>query len=179
MARRKEAHGGGHGWFVTFADLMGLLVSFFGMLVAFSNQDSKKVQAVTGSMREAFGVQTTARYSGVIEVDGVSLRSHIKNAAHISPEESSVTPTPDHQGSSFKVDKAFSLATASLRQALHDLPELNETSRHIMVEETKEGLNIDIVDQDGRSMFPEGSREPYERTRYLIQKIAGPLKAAL
>ena len=27
MARRKEAHGGGHGWFVTFADLMGLLVS--------------------------------------------------------------------------------------------------------------------------------------------------------
>ena len=41
MARRKEAHGGGHGWFVTFADLMGLLVSFFVMLVAFSNQDSK------------------------------------------------------------------------------------------------------------------------------------------
>ena len=30
MARRKEAgHGGGHGWFVTFADLMGLLVSLF------------------------------------------------------------------------------------------------------------------------------------------------------
>ena len=28
MARRKEAHGGGHGWFVTFADLMGLLVAF-------------------------------------------------------------------------------------------------------------------------------------------------------
>ena len=179
MARRKEAHGGGHGWFVTFADLMGLLVSFFVMLVAFSNQDAKKVQAVTGSMREAFGVQTKARYSGVIEVDGVSLRSHIKNAAHISPEDSSVTPTPDEQGSDFKVDRAFSLATASLRQALHDMPELNELSKHIMVEETKEGLNIDIVDQDGRSMFPEGSKEPYERTRYLIQKIAGPLKAAL
>src|SRR5271166_209875 len=140
MARRKEAHGGGHGWFVTFADLMGLLVSFFVMLVAFSNQDSKKVQAVTGSMREAFGVQQNARYSGVIEVDGLALRSHIKNAAHISPEDSSVTPTPDKQGSSFKVDKAFSLATASLRQALRDLPELSEASKHIMVEEAKEGL---------------------------------------
>ena len=57
MGRRKEAHGGGHGWFVTFADLMGLLVSFFVMLVAFSNQDAKKVQAVAGSMRDAFGVQ--------------------------------------------------------------------------------------------------------------------------
>jgi len=46
-----------------------------------------------------------------------------------------------------------------------------------MVEETKEGLNIEIVDQDGRSMFPEGAKEPYERTRVIIQKLAGPLKA--
>ncbi|MGB7254390.1 MAG: flagellar motor protein MotB, partial [Xanthobacteraceae bacterium] len=53
MARRKEAHGGGHGWFVTFADLMGLLVSFFVMLVAFSNQDQQKLQIVAGSMRDA------------------------------------------------------------------------------------------------------------------------------
>lgn len=35
MSKKKAAaHGGGHGWFVTFADLMGLLVSFFVMLVA-------------------------------------------------------------------------------------------------------------------------------------------------
>ena len=26
-------------------------------------------------------------------------------------------------------------------------------------------------------MFPEGAKEPYERTRKLIQKLAGPLKA--
>ena len=26
-------------------------------------------------------------------------------------------------------------------------------------------------------MFPEGSKEPYERTRHLIEKLAGPLKA--
>ncbi len=71
MARRKEAHGGGHGWFVTFADLMGLLVSFFVMLVAFSNQDAKKVQAVAGSMREAFGVQNLVRNSGLVESQGL------------------------------------------------------------------------------------------------------------
>ena len=53
------------------------------------------------------------------------------------------------------------------------MPELTEASKHIMVEETKEGLNIEIVDQDGRSMFPEGSKEPYERTRRIIEKLAG------
>ncbi|WP_425532607.1 flagellar motor protein MotB, partial [Stenotrophomonas maltophilia] len=31
MAKKKKggAHAGGHGWFVTFADLMALLMSFF------------------------------------------------------------------------------------------------------------------------------------------------------
>ena len=183
MARRKEAHGGGHGWFVTFADLMGLLVSFFVMLVAFSNQDQQKLQIVAGSMRDAFGVQTNVRYSGIIEVDGLPTRPKLKNAAHIQPEDASATPTPDENahereyGGRFQNDQAFALASASLRQALQDMPELTEASKHIMIEETKEGLNIDIVDQEGRSMFPEGSKEPYERTREIIKKIAGPLKA--
>ncbi len=183
MARRKEAHGGGHGWFVTFADLMGLLVSFFVMLVAFSNQDQKKLQIVAGSMRDAFGVQNNVRYSGVIEVDGLPTRPKLKNASHVDPEDASATPTSDEQdhkrehGAVLKNDQAFALAAASLRQALQEMPELAEASKHIMVEETKEGLNIDLVDQEGRSMFAEGSKEPYERTRRIIEKLAGLLKA--
>src|ERR1700732_2295907 len=97
MARRKEAHAGGHGWFVTFADLMGLLVSFFVMLVAFSNQDQQKLQIVAGSMRDAFGGQDKVRYSGVIEVLGLPTRPKLKNAAHIPPEEASANPTPDER----------------------------------------------------------------------------------
>ena len=183
MARRKEAHAGGHGWFVTFADLMGLLVSFFVMLVAFSNQDERKLQIVAGSMRDAFGVQTNVRYSGVIEVEGLPTRPKLKNSAHIPPEDASATPTPDAQdhqrdfGAKVQNDRSFALAAASLRQALQEMPELAEASKHIMVEETKEGMNIEIVDQEGRSMFAEGSKEPYERTRRIIEKLAGPLKA--
>src|SRR6266849_460315 len=183
MARRKEAgHGGGHGWFVTFADLMGLLVAFFVMLVACSNHDQQKLQIVAGSMRDAFGVQQNVRYSGIIEVPGLPTRPKLKNAAHIPPEEASANPTPDEHernradGARFKEDRAFALAAASLRQALQDMPELTEISKHIMIEESKEGLNIEIVDQDGRSMFPEGSKEPYERTRRLIEKLGTPLK---
>jgi chemotaxis protein MotB len=164
---------------------MGLLVSFFVMLVAFSNQDARKMQAVAGSMRDAFGVQTDARESGIVESNGLPTRERLRNAAHIRPEDSSITPTADEHGSDFRngqgsgVDDehAFALAAASLRQALADMPELTEASKHIMVEESREGLDINIVDQDGRSMFPEGSKDPYERTRELIQKIAGPLKA--
>src|ERR1700733_14348778 len=155
MAKKKrgDAHGGGHGWFVTFADLMGLMMSFFVMLVAFSTMDNNKLKIVAGSMRDAFGVQTDVRYSGIIESDALPTRPKLK------------------------VDREFMLASASLRQALQDMPELTEISKHIMFEETKQGLNLEIVDQDGRSMFADGSKVPYERTRRLIEKLAAPLKA--
>src|SRR5450432_1669828 len=185
MAKKKrgDAHGGGHGWFVTFADLMGLMMSFFVMLVAFSTMDNNKLKIVAGSMRDAFGVQTEARYSGIIESDGLPTRPKLKNTAHISPEDASNTPTPDEQersknaGARLKVDREFALASASLRQALQDMPELTEISKHVMFEETSQGLNLEIIDQDGRSMFADGSKEPYDRTRRLIQKLAIPLKS--
>jgi len=185
MAKKKrgDAHGGGHGWFVTFADLMGLMMSFFVMLVAFSTMDNNKLKIVAGSMRDAFGVQTEVRYSGIVESDGLPTRPKLKNAAHIPPEEASANPTPDEQersrtaGAKLKVDREFALASASLRQALQDMPELTEVSKHIMFEETSQGLNLEIVDQDGRSMFADGSKVPYDRTRRLIEKLAAPLKA--
>jgi len=184
MAKKKRggAHGGGHGWYVSFADLMGLMMSFFVMLVAFSTMDNNKLKIVAGSMREAFGVQTEARYSGIIETDGLPTRPKMKNTAHIPPEEASNTPTPDEQerfrtaGARLKTDREFALASASLRQALQDMPELTEISKHIMFEETSQGLNLEIVDQDGRSMFADGSKVPYDRTRRLIEKLAVPLK---
>ena len=184
MAKKKRAEEhGGHGWFVTFADLMALLLSYFVMLVAFSNQDSDKLKIVAGSMRDAFGVQTQSRFSGIIESDGLPTRSRLKNTSHVPPEEATNNPTPDQEdkfkiaGMRMKTDREFALASASLRQALQDLPEISELSKHILFEETKQGLNLEIVDQDGRSMFADGSKQPLERTRRLLQRLAAPLKA--
>src|SRR5882757_3827135 len=129
MAKKKrgDAHGGGHGWFVTFADLMGLMMSFFVMLVAFSTMDQNKLKIVAGSMRDAFGVQSESRYSGIIESDGLPTRAKMKNTAHISPEDASNTPTPEEKerehinGAKLQIDREFALASASLRQALQDM----------------------------------------------------------
>ena len=187
MARKKkgEAHGGGHGWFVTFADLMGLLVAFFVMMVASSTQDKQRLQIVAGSMREAFGVQQTKRNAGIVEIDGLPTRPRLKNLdKSIKPEDSSATPTPDDKSSQNNYgssrsgnEGAFALASASLRQAIQNMPEIAEISKQVMIEETKQGLNIELVDQNGSSMFPEGSKEPYERTRRLVQRLSAPLKA--
>lgn len=184
MARKKgAAHSGGHGWFVTFADLMGLLLSFFVMLVAFSTPNSKKQQIVAGSMRDAFGSQKHTRTTGIIETDGVPVRSTIKHMMKVSPDLAADQTSPYANiqrdtvaNGTFLSDRGFTSAAASLRQALQELPEISEVSRNVVVEETAEGLDIQIVDQEGRSMFPEGQALPYERTRKVLAALAPTLR---
>jgi chemotaxis protein MotB len=178
LARKKRGGGhGGHGWFVTFADLMALLMSFFVMIAAYSTQDQKKLQLVAGSMRDAFGVTRESRYAGIIEQDGIPTRVRLKTPQQIPPEKSSDQTKPvdsdlKDDGVSLAHNRAFALAAASLRQAMQEMPEIAELSKNIVIEETKDGLNISLVDQDGRSMFPEGSVQPYDRTRRVLEKIA-------
>lgn len=182
MARKKGGGHGGHGWFVTFADLMALLMSFFVMLTAMSTQDQKKLQIVAGSMRDAFGSQRKSRLSGIIESDGIPVRPNLKNIRQAPPEQGSdfTAPSqfsrPDDGVAVTSFDRAFALAAVSLRQAMQDMPEISEISKNIIVEETKDGLNLAIVDQDGKAMFAEGSREPFERTRKLLEKLSPVLR---
>lgn len=183
MARKKGGHAGGHGWFVTFADLMGLLMSFFVMLVAFSSPNKPQQAIIAGSMREAFGNQKHTRVAGVIETDGLPTRSNVRNTEKVTKDYASDQTTPVTQvqrdtvaKGAFLSDRGFTTAAVSLRQALQELPEISEVSRNVLVEETKDGLDIQIVDQDGRSMFPEGSALPYQRTRKVLEAIAPTLR---
>src|SRR5262249_6750067 len=120
------------------------------------------------------------RFSGLVETQGLPKRSQPKNTV-AKPEETTDPSTSDERsqqrsGATADQDRAFALAAASLRQALQSLPDVAEVSSQVIFERTKDGLNIEIVDHDGRSMFPEGGKEPYERTRRLIQRLAGQIK---
>ncbi|HRK24597.1 MAG TPA: flagellar motor protein MotB [Beijerinckiaceae bacterium] len=179
MARKKGGgHGGGHGWFVTFADLMGLLMSFFVMLTAFSTQDQKKLQIVAGSMREAFGTQKQSKLSGIVEIEGLPVRPHMRYVERTTPDKSSEftgprqteKPTPS-SALSGSGDRALSQAVATLRQAMQDLPEIAEVSKNVLIEETAEGFDIQIVDQDGRAMFGEGEARPNDRATKILDMI--------
>jgi chemotaxis protein MotB len=184
MARKKGGHAaGGHGWFVTFADLMGLLLAYFVMLVAFSQPKTKEISVMAGSIREAFGNQRHTRASGMIDIEGVAPRRHLANTAKVTPDLAGTLGIPtkniqkDTMGEgTFMADRGFTTAAATLRQALQEMPEIAEISRNIVIEETPEGLDIQIVDQDGRSMFPEGAAMPYERARKVLTAIAPTLR---
>lgn len=53
----EEIEEGAPSWMVTFGDLMSLLLCFFVLLLSFSEMDRNKYRIVSGSMKNAFGIQ--------------------------------------------------------------------------------------------------------------------------
>ena len=187
MARKKADDGGVPEWLVTFADLMSILVCFFVLIISFSIQDQEKLQVVAGSMRDAFGVLEVQKKSGVIEKDGNPEREFLKQVSleetksetefsDINNDQSSKqgqeANTYDIEKNEIETPDQFSLASASLKQAFSELPEITQVSDNLIVQDTEEGVNIIIADQQGRAMFPEGSKYPFEDTRKAIAAMA-------
>jgi len=52
-----EEEEGAPAWVVTFGDLMSLLLCFFVLLLSFSEMDRNKYRVVSGSVKNAFGIQ--------------------------------------------------------------------------------------------------------------------------
>ncbi len=195
MSKKKGGHGGGgHGgaWVITFADLMSLLMAFFVMLLSFSTQDQEKLKEVAGAMREAFGAQPIARKNGMIEKFGAPVRDYVLDVA-VDPkmngsefasermdERKAQGPeanTHDFQTVEGDRPREFLTAAESLRQALQDLPEITEQSKQIAIEVTSEGLDIRLMDQDGRAMFNPGSADPDPRLVAILGRIAPILES--
>ena len=187
MARKQPETGGVPEWLVTFADLMSLLVCFFVLIISFSIQDTQKLQVVSGSLKDAFGILKVEQRAAVVERDGNPERKHVKNVTKdtevLSTEYSNVdNPDNEKQGqeantytkekTSAETSAMFSLASATLKQAFQDLPEITNISDNVLVESSEEGVNIVISDQQGRAMFPPASKYPYEETRAAMAALA-------
>jgi chemotaxis protein MotB len=182
---------GAPAWIVTFADLMSLLVCFFVLIISFSIQDEQKLQIVAGSIREAFGVSLEQRKPSLVELDGMPMRGFVGQSAlstlellkKVNQESAENQARKGKQSNAHNLEDAevdtprqFAAAAASLRQSLQSMPEVANMADQIVVEETPEGLNIQLLDKDGRSMFAAGSKTPFEHTRLVLAQIAPVLK---
>jgi Flagellar motor protein len=197
-----HAHHGG-AWKIAYADFVTAMMAFFLLLwlISMTTPEQKKGLAdyfappnVAISTSGSGGVMggTTLDESGA-KMAGSTLDQEAD--ASVS-SESTEFGSPDHglggregqvgnenksvgaseQNLKSANDQLFHSAAASIRQAWQAMPEIAEIADNLIVEETEEGLNIQIVDQEGTPMFPEGSKYPYEYTRAAIAALAPVLQ---
>ena len=192
----KKVVGGGHhggAWKVAYADFVTAMMAFF-LLMWLLNTTSPEQKAGIADYFAPASISSTTSGSGGI-LGGTALgddgaksdgkMSAIQQMAPEAPEEtnkdgqSSTTASLDSASEEAlrdalakKEQDSFASAAQSLRQSLQDMPELAELSKQIMIDQTPEGLRIQLIDQDGRSMFKENSREPNDRARILLRAVA-------
>ncbi|TVR99023.1 MAG: hypothetical protein EA406_04755 [Rhodospirillales bacterium] len=69
-------------------------------------------------------------------------------------------------------EQQFREAEAVLREALEGTPQFKVLANSLLIDQTQEGLRIQILDQDGLAMFPLGSADMYLHTRRLLELVA-------
>ncbi len=65
----------------------------------------------------------------------------------------------------------FAEAERALRGAIEGVPELESMVDNLVIDQTSEGMRIQIVDAEGKSMFPLGSAQMFEHTRKIIALV--------
>ena len=192
MPKEKKAEAGAPAWMVTFADLMSLLVCFFVLIISFSIQDTIKMQVVAGSMKEAFGVTTERKLRGIVELDGVPERRQAQNVVLID-DPITVEAEYAQQDDGFESGSAaegaqrdlapsamenakFRRTQAMIAQALRSDPTISDAADQVSIQMTEEGLEVILLDQDGRGMFDQYATEPNKRARRILLAMAPALK---
>lgn len=212
VKRQKHAHHGG-AWKIAYADFVTAMMAFFLLLWLISMTTPEQKEGLASYFAPPNISPTTSGSGGLM--GGTALdNSDAALMQGSTPDvrvDASVTPKGEEfgtvsgamsgrdqqQGSEFEStndsqtemraedDQGFHSAAASIRQAWQALPDITEIADNLIVEETKEGLNIKILDQEGRPMFPEGSKYPNEPTRQalaaiapILQKLSNPVRIA-
>jgi chemotaxis protein MotB len=116
-APQKAEKAGVPAWVMTFADLMTLLMCFFVLLLAFSEMDAAKFKQLSGSMKEAFGVQAE-----------IEVRTIPKGTSVVAQEFSPGRPDPTvlPQVRQFTIDSNRNTLDALERE----VKEIEEAKKH-------------------------------------------------
>ena len=130
-----EAKTGTPGWVVTFADMMGLLLCFFIMLVAMSEVKAEKFQRALESIQEAFG--STHAGAGAGPTTTRSIDEYLIAMASLrgSPENMGGAETVSLKGSEYlcrTTSEGLSVTFGAAKPFERDSAELNaETKKEL------------------------------------------------
>lgn len=137
----------------TFADLSTLLLTFFVLLLSFSNMDVVQFREMLGSVRDAFGVQK--KIQGSVE------------AISSSPVEISVDQNDgagDAPPHSEKVD-----LNGAMKEQIEEYVEQAEMQDDVEVELTPRGVVVRV--KEG-ALYQSGSADLDAKSKELLDKIA-------
>jgi chemotaxis protein MotB len=87
-------------------------------------------------------------------------------------DQKKLTDTEFQKQAAEREEKRFDDAKKALEDAVNGSPELQALAKNLMIDETPEGLRIQLVDQDKTPMFPLGSADMLDSAKKLMAMVA-------
>jgi chemotaxis protein MotB len=191
----KKIAGGHHGgaWKVAYADFVTAMMAFFLLLWLLNVTTKDQKSGIADYFKPTVASVQTSGAGGVM--GGMSMTT--EGAKATDPKDQATTenrpsdveqdaddpgqekntpakPTQDQfeKMKSEEEQQQFQQAMKDIKQAINNDNDLKDLAKNLIVDMTPEGLRIQIVDQQGKSMFPSGSAQMYDDTNKLIAKVA-------
>ncbi|MBE7732359.1 flagellar motor protein MotB [Devosia faecipullorum] len=200
IKKNKHAHHGG-AWKIAYADFVTAMMAFFLLMWLISMTTPEQKEGLADYFAPTSASNSTSGSGGILGGTAMDNSGSMMSGSsadvitdvEASPQSADKGTTDNNVGGvtrdsgsgqsassdndvnlSSEQDQAFHSAAASIKQAWQALPELTPFMDNLLVEKTEDGLDIQIMDQQGRPMFPEGSKYPTEVTRVALAAI-GPI----
>jgi chemotaxis protein MotB len=197
---KKGGHGGHHGgaWKVAYADFVTAMMAFFLLMWLINTTTPEQKRGIADYFAPQSIAQTVSGSGGVLggKVMGED-SAHAGGAQSVMQKQSPPSPSSAAKalsngastGSSGSdadssangkagQDGDFAHAAEAIHQAVQNNPDIANLSHQVITENTPQGLRIQLVDQDGRPMFQNGSTEPLPYARKLLAAV-GAIVASL
>ena len=197
---KKGGHGGHHGgaWKVAYADFVTAMMAFFLLMWLINTTTPEQKRGIADYFAPQSIAQTVSGSGGVLggKVMGED-SAHAGGAQSVMQKQSPPSPSsaakgltngPSQGGASSDADATangkagqdgdFAHAAEAIHQSVQNNPDIANLSHQVITENTPQGLRIQLVDQDGRPMFQNGSNEPMPYTKKLLAAV-GAIVATL
>jgi chemotaxis protein MotB len=200
VKKHAHAHHGG-AWKIAYADFVTAMMAFFLLLWLISMTTPEQKKGLADYFAPASLSETTSGAGGVLagntfDAQGAKTsdsatdqnpglaQARTKGLATLDDGSGQLGLSSGNDENKNALEKpiesdfaaAFEGAAASIRQAWQASPNLSDVQDKLRIEESKDGLDIQIIDDVGRPMFAEGSKYPFEQTRAAIAAIAPVLQ---
>ena len=192
-----EGHHGG-AWKIAYADFVTAMMAFFLLMWLINVTSPEQKTGIAEYFNPITVSQTTAGSGGVMDGTTISppgplssdnTQIRVESPLPFAPrneqndntskskeqEEEDLAKAVEEEMRK-KEEEAFKAVEEKLMESVAANPELKLLMENVIIDQTPEGLRIQLVDRDDRPMFALGSAEPFDYTRDLLVLVTGAIE---
>lgn len=196
IKRVKKVAGGHHGgaWKVAYADFVTAMMAFFLLLWLLNAVTEEQLSGISNYFAPSMASNSQSGAGGILGGQTIG-KPGVGTTATVAPTLVQSLPPPSlgpggedltaatepmeglseeefREQLAEREQQKFDRAKQTLEGAIRSIPELQQFEGSMMVDNTPEGLRIQLTDQEGLAMFPSGSSAMYGHTRALMDLVS-------